>query len=72
MKNKKEAKPLRMASLLLYDGQMGKLQELYPGVGASKVIRILIDNHLAEIETKREKASERSIGTDAEGPEPLL
>ncbi len=43
---RKETKPITKHTLNLYAGQLDKLQELHPRLGAAKVIRTLIDDHI--------------------------
>ena len=46
---RKETAPLSKHTLNLYEGQLDKLQELHPRLGAAKVIRTLIDDHLRNV-----------------------
>ena len=46
---RKEDQPLSKHTLNLYEGQLDKLQELHPRLGAAKVIRMLIKKHLDEV-----------------------
>lgn len=46
---RKETSPLTKHTLNLYEGQLDKLQELHPRLGAAKVIRTLIDDHLRNV-----------------------
>lgn len=46
---RKETAPLTKHTLNLYEGQLDKLQELHPRLGAAKVIRTLIDDHLRNV-----------------------
>ena len=39
-------------TLNLYDGDFQRLQSLYPRLGASKVIRVLVHSHLKDINDK--------------------
>lgn len=43
---RKEDKPMTKHTLNLYEGQMERLQELHPRLGAAKVIRTLVDDHI--------------------------
>ena len=47
---RKEIKPITKHTLNLYAGQLDKLQELHPRLGAAKVIRTLIDDHIRHAE----------------------
>lgn len=47
---RKETKPITKHTLNLYAGQMDKLQTLHPRLGAAKVIRTLIDDHIRTAE----------------------
>lgn len=46
---RKEVKPITKHTLNLYAGQLDKLQELHPRLGAAKVIRTLIDDHIRSV-----------------------
>ena len=46
---RKETAPLSKHTLNLYEGQLDKLQELHPRLGAAKVIRMLIKKHLDDV-----------------------
>lgn len=43
---RKEDRPISKHTLNLYAGQLDKLQELHPRLGAAKVIRTLVDDHI--------------------------
>ena len=45
-----ESRELTKHTINLYVGQLDKLQELHSRLGAAKVIRTLVDNHIAEAE----------------------
>ena len=47
---RKEDQPLTKHTLNLYEGQLDKLQELHPRLGAAKVIRMLIKKHLDDVD----------------------
>jgi hypothetical protein len=47
---RKEDQPLTKHTLNLYEGQLDKLQELHPRLGAAKVIRMLIKKHLDDVQ----------------------
>jgi len=49
---RREDFPLMKVTLNLYDGDFQKLQALYPRIGASKVIRVLVHSHLKDISDK--------------------
>jgi len=49
---RREDFPLMKVTLNLYDGDFQKLQALYPRLGASKVIRVLVHHHLKDINDK--------------------
>jgi hypothetical protein len=49
---RREDFPLMKVTLNLYDGDFQQLQSLYPRLGASKVIRVLVHSHLKEIHSK--------------------
>lgn len=46
---RKETQPLTKHTLNLYEGQLDKLQELHPRLGAAKVIRTLVDDHIRSV-----------------------
>lgn len=43
---RKEDRPLSKHTLNLYEGQLDKLQELHPRLGAARVIRKMVDEHI--------------------------
>jgi hypothetical protein len=43
---RKEDRPISKHTLNLFVGQLDKLQELHPRLGAAKVIRTLIEDHI--------------------------
>lgn len=43
---RREDRPISKHTLNLYTGQVDKLQELHPRLGAAKVIRTLVDDHI--------------------------
>ncbi len=43
---RREDKPISKHTLNLYKGQLDMLQELHPRLGAAKVIRTLIQDHI--------------------------
>jgi hypothetical protein len=43
---KRESRELSKHTLNLFAGQVDKLQELFPRLGAAKVIRTLVDDYL--------------------------
>lgn len=45
-----EILPLQKVTLNLFEGDFGKLQELYPRIGAAKVVRDLVRAHLRKRE----------------------
>ena len=47
---RKEDRPITKHTLNLYAGQLDKLQELHPRLGAAKVIRELIGDYLRRID----------------------
>lgn len=47
---RKEDRPISKHTLNLYAGQLDKLQELHPRLGAAKVIRTLVDDHIRAAE----------------------
>jgi len=49
---RREDFPLMKVTLNLYDGDFQRLQSLYPRLGASKVIRVLVHSHLKDINDK--------------------
>lgn len=55
---RKESAPLTKHTIKLYSGQLDKLQELHPRLGASKVIRTLIDDHIRSVEEGVAKSME--------------
>lgn len=46
---RKEDRPISKHTLNLYAGQLDKLQELHPRLGAAKVIRTLVDDHIRAV-----------------------
>jgi len=46
---RKEDRPISKHTLNLYTGQLDKLQELHPRLGAAKVIRELVDAHIRSV-----------------------
>lgn len=46
---RKEDRPITKHTLNLYSGQLDKLQELHPRLGAAKVIRTLVDDHIRSV-----------------------
>ena len=46
---RKEDRPITKHTLNLYAGQLDKLQELHPRLGAAKVIRTLVDDHIRSV-----------------------
>lgn len=46
---RKEDRPITKHTLNLYAGQLDKLQELHPRLGAAKVIRTLIEDHIRSV-----------------------
>lgn len=53
---RKETKPVTKHTLNLFEGQVEKLQALYPRMGAAFAIRRIIDKHLEEVEAKAAEA----------------
>ena len=49
---KKSEEALSKHTLLLFEGDFPRLQELYPEVGATLIIRRLIRKHLLEVDPK--------------------
>jgi len=49
MTRRKERLPLEVVTVKLFQGEYSQLLTLYPKVGASKVIRELVHNHLKQI-----------------------
>lgn len=47
---RKESRPITKHTLNLYKGQLDKLQELHPRLGAAKVIRTLVDDHIRSVD----------------------
>jgi hypothetical protein len=48
-----EERGLKKTTLFLYEGDMEDLQHMYPDVGASRVIRLLVQNHINAIKSKQ-------------------
>ena len=61
---RKESKPVTKHTLNLFEGQVEKLQALYPRLGAAYAIRRIIDLHIEEIEAK--------AATAVPAPEPTV
>lgn len=47
---RKEDLPITKHTLNLYAGQLDRLQELHPRLGAAKVIRELVKDHIRAVE----------------------
>lgn len=47
---RKEDQPLQKVTLNLIEGDFAKLQEIYPRLGAGKVVRTLVHAHVRRIE----------------------
>jgi hypothetical protein len=47
---RKEDRPITKHTLNLFEGQIDKLQALHPRLGAAKVIRTLVDDHIRSVE----------------------
>jgi len=54
MAKRKADRPIQKVTLNLYDGDFAKLGELYPELGASRVIRELVSAHVRKVEFKAE------------------
>lgn len=52
MARKREDFPIEKVSLNLYQGEFKKLTELYPRMGAGKVIRVMVHNLLRQVDEK--------------------
>ncbi len=46
---RKEDRPITKHTLNLYAGQLDQLQALHPRLGAAKVIRTLVDDHIRSV-----------------------
>lgn len=46
----KEDRPLKKTTIYLYEDAIAKLDEYHGSIGASTVIRMLIDKHLKRVE----------------------
>jgi hypothetical protein len=46
---RREDRPITKHTLNLYAGQLDKLQEMHPRLGAAKVIRTLIEDHIRSV-----------------------
>lgn len=55
---RKEDRPISKHTLNLYTGQLDKLQELHPRLGAAKVIRTLVDDHIRSVDEGLNKIAE--------------
>lgn len=53
---RKETKPVTKHTLNLFEGQVEKMQALYPRNGAAWAIRRVIDEHISKIEASAEAA----------------
>ena len=62
---RKSDKPLSKHTLNLYVGQMDKLNELHPRLGAALVIRKLIDKHIGDVEGKAASVAPEPPALDA-------
>lgn len=51
---RKEDRPLQKVTMLLFEGDFTRLQILHPDIGASKVVRKLIRQHLSTVDKKLE------------------
>lgn len=50
MARRQETDPLQKVTMNLYDGDFARLSELYPSLGAGKIVRELVRAHLTKIE----------------------
>jgi hypothetical protein len=51
-------RPLTRHQILLYEGDFGRLNEIYVSKSASEVIRELVDRHLRAVEARLQQANE--------------
>lgn len=61
MPRKKEAEPITKVTLNLYSDSWKRLQELYPGIGASKAARQIIRAHVMQVDKKIATESEVTV-----------
>lgn len=52
MANRKSVTPITKHTLNLFEGDYQRLQELYPKLGAGRVIRDIVRSHLRRLETE--------------------
>jgi len=57
MTRRKEVYPLERVHVSLYEGDFAKLGDLYPRAGATKVIRLLVHDHVRKIEEAKAQAA---------------
>ncbi len=55
---RKEDKPLQKVTLNLVEGDFAKLQEVYPRLGAGKVIREIIHAHVRRIDETAQQVTD--------------
>lgn len=55
---RKNQRPKSKHTMNFYEGQFERLQELYPELGAAKVVRDLVDKHIRGIEEKLSKGED--------------
>lgn len=56
-----EKEPMQKHTLNLYEGDFERLQELYPEIGASMVIRKIIRKHIADVTPGRDHLQTKEI-----------
>lgn len=61
MAKRKEERPIKKVTLNLYDGDFERLAELYPRMGAGKVIRLLVDSHIRKVDAAFEQIPQPEI-----------
>lgn len=52
MGRRREDYELEKVTLFLFKGEFGRLKELHPRIGASKIVRDLVHAHLNRIDTR--------------------
>lgn len=61
MSRRREDFPLEKISVKLFEGEFAQLNELYPSVGASKIIRELVHSHLNKVEVETRAARSKIV-----------
>jgi hypothetical protein len=68
---RRESRPITKHTLNLFAGQLDKLQELHPRLGAARVVRQLVENHIIAATAGTAKALEE-VPVDVKAVEDIL